>query len=395
MIKIKLKFLNRNPPIEKEPSTESIKMISEQGSYFQMWNGELYKSDVIRACIRPKAKAIGKLMPKHIIDDGENIKIQKKANIYFLLEEPNKLMTNQVMFEKIIVQLQLNNNAFIAIHRNENGIPIELIPINCIKVEAKKRNNELYLVFTLKNGEDVTYSYNDIIHIRQDLNDNEIFGESPLDTLKPLMEIVNTTDQGIVNAIRNSSIIKWLLEFKQTLREEDMISHIKKFAKNFLDVDSETGGVAAADPRYSAKQVEQKDYVPNATQMDKTTQRLYSFFNTNDKIVQSKYGEDDWNAYHESEIEPIALQLSMEYTRKIFNRKQRFSGERIVWESTNLQYASMNTKLNLERMVDRGAMSANTWLKILNLPPVEGGDKLVRRLDTAPIKANEGGEGDE
>ena len=397
MIEINIKFWNKNlsQNAKKEVNNEILKMISEQGTHFTMWDGELYKSDIIRACIRPKAKAIGKLMAKHIIDDGKNLKIKKKANIHFLLEEPNSLMTNQIMFEKMIVQLQLNNNAFIAIHRNFDGIPIELISLNCTSVEAKYINNELYLSFILKNGITRIYNYNDIIHIRQDFNHNELFGDSPTDTLKPLMEIVNTTDQGIVSAIKNSSVIKWLLEFKQTLRDEDVLTHTKNFAKRFLSIDSDTGGVAATDPKYTAKQVEQKEYVPNATQMDKTTQRIYSFFNTNEKIVQSRYNEDEWNAYYESEIEPIALQLSMEYTRKLFNRKQRFAGEQIVWESTNLQYASMNTKLSLDRLVDRGAMSANTWRKILNLPPIEGGNEIVRRLDMAPINVSQGGDDDE
>ena len=36
------------------------------------------------------------------------------------------------------------------------------------------------------------------------------------------MEIVNTTDQGIVKAVKNSNIIRWLLKFNQTLRPEDI-----------------------------------------------------------------------------------------------------------------------------------------------------------------------------
>jgi len=39
--------------------------------------------------------------------------------------------------------------------------------------------------------------------------------------------------------------------------------------------------------------------------------------------------------------------------------------------------------------VDRGALTPNEWRKILNLGPIEGGDKPVRRLDTAPV--DEGG----
>src|SRR5690606_18246363 len=103
--------------------------------------------------------------------------------------------------------------------------------------------------------------------------------------------------------------------------------------------------------------------------------------------------EDEWNSFYESVIEPVAMQLANEYTRKLFTRRERGHGNRIVFESISLQYASMNTKLGLERMVDRGALTPNEWRKILNLAPIEGGDKPVRRLDTAPV--SEGGEGDE
>ena len=54
-----------------------------------------------------------------------------------------------------------------------------------------------------------------------------------------------------------------------------------------------------------------------------------------------------------------------------------------------MQYASMASKLNLVQMVDRGALTPNEWRKILNLSPIEGGDKPVRRLDTEVVK--EGG----
>lgn len=134
-----------------------------------------------------------------------------------------------------------------------------------------------------------------------------------------------------------------------------------------------------------AKQVDPKDYVPNAVQMEKTVQRLYSYFNTNDKIVQSKYDENEWNSYYESEIEPLAMQLSNEFTRKLFTRRERGFGNKIIFEASNLQYASMSTKLNLQAMVDRGAMTPNEWRETFGLAPVEGGNKPIRRLDTAVI----------
>lgn len=379
----------------KSPSTTRFELITEKGNGYYSWNGNLYQSDIIRACIRPKAKAIGKLVAKHIRNNKlEGFEVNPEPYIRFLLEEPNPYMTGQLMQEKITVQLQLNNNAFIYIHRDELGYPIELYPIPASAVEAiYDGNGLLYLKCIMDNGKIVTYPYSNVIHLRQDYNSNDVFGESPHMVLKPLMEIVTTTDQGIVKAIKNSGIIKWLLKFNQTLRPEDLEKETKKFTERFLSIDN-SGGAAATDAKMDAKQVDPKDYVPNAVQMEKTVQRLYSYFNTNEKIVQSKYDENEWNSYYENEIEPLAMQLSNEFTRKLFTRRERGFGNKIIFEASNLQYASMSTKLNLQSMVDRGAMTPNEWRETFGLAPVEGGDKPIRRLDTAVINdsTRKGGE---
>ncbi|HBK86003.1 MAG TPA: phage portal protein, partial [Firmicutes bacterium] len=114
-------------------------------------------------------------------------------------------------------------------------------------------------------------------------------------------------------------------------------------------------------------------------------------FNTNKKIVQSEYDENGWNAYYEAEVEPMVIELSNEYTRKLFTRRERGFGNRILFEAANLATASMQTKLNLAQMVDRGALTPNEWREVFNLAPVDGGDEPIRRLDTAVVKG--GGKG--
>ena len=313
------------------------------------------------------------------------MKVNPEPYIRFLLEEPNPYMTGQMLQEKLIVQLELNNNAFAYIARDENGYPVGIYPIATTFVRAlENKQGELFLEFSLRNGKIVTFRYKDIIHLRKDFNANDLFGDSPAKALEPLMEIVNTTDQGIVKAIKNSNIIKWLLKFNQSLRPEDIKKQAKDFVDSFLSVESESVGAAATDAKVDATQVEPKDYVPNALQMDKTTQRIFSFFNTNEKIVQGKYSEDDWIAYYESSIEPDIVQLSNEYTRKLFSRRERGFGNKIIFESSNLSFASMKTKLGLSKFVELGIFSANEVREILNYAPREGGDEYVRRLDTRP-----------
>jgi len=206
------------------------------------------------------------------------------------------------------------------------------------------------------------------------------------------MDVVNTTDQGIIRAIKNSSIIQWLLKFTNSLRPEDLQKQATDFANNYLSINSASVGVAAVDSKAEAVRVEPKDYVPNAAQMDRTTKRIYSFFNTNEKIVQSNFTEDEFTAYFESEIEPDEIQLSNEFTRKIFTRRERGHGNRIYFEASNLQYASAKTKLGLQAMVDRGALTPNEWRAVLNLAPLPGGDNPIRRLDTQPTEESGGDE---
>lgn len=372
---------------QKTQVVSGCQLIQDKGNSFYSWNGKIYQSDILRSCITPRATAIGKLVAKHIRNNSqEGIVINPEPYIRFLLEEPNPYMTGQMLLEKMINQLELNNNAFALINRDEFGYPCEIYPIPATSADAiYDKNGVLYLRFTLRNMKIVTFAYSDVIHLRQDFNENDIFGTSRAEALTPLMEIVTTTDQGIVKAIRNSSAIKWLLLFKQSLRPEDLKKATKEFVDNYLSIDSETGGAAAADGKYDAKQVEPKDYVPNATQMDKTLQRIYSLLGTNEKIIQSKFTEDEWISYFEAKIEPIAIQLSNEYTRKIFSRRERGFGNKIIFEAANLQYASMNTKLQLVQMVDRGALTPNEWREVFNLAPIKGGDEPIRRLDTAVV----------
>ena len=372
---------------KKTNTVSGCQLIQDKGNTFYSWNGKIYQSDILRSCVTPRATAIGKLVAKHVRNNTQDgIIINPEPYIRFLLEEPNPYMTGQMLLEKMIAQFELNNNAFALINRDEFGYPCEIYPIPATSADAiYDKNGGLYLRFTLRNMKIVTFAYSDIIHLRQDFNENDIFGTSRAETLIPLMEIVTTTDQGIVKAIRNSSAIKWLLLFKQSLRPEDLKKSTKEFVDNYLSIDSETGGAAAADAKYEAKQVDPKDYVPNATQMDKTLQRIYSLLGTNEKIIQSKFTEDEWISYFEAKIEPIAIQLSNEYTRKIFSRRERGFGNKIIFEASNLQYASMNTKLQLVQMVDRGALTPNEWREVFNLAPIKGGDEPIRRLDTVVV----------
>ncbi len=371
------------------------KMIVDCGNGFYAWNGKLYKSDIIRACIKPKTKAIGKAVAKHIrrtvdIEGNKHIQINPSVNTRFMLEEPNEFMSGQMLQEKVANQLSLNGNAFILIIRDNFGIPVGLYPIPATSVEAKyDEDKELYLKFYYTNGKTSEFYYSDIIHIRDDYFFNDIFGESPVEALSEVMELVGTINQGMKTAIKNSNVIRWLLKFTSSMRDEDIKVKANEFAANYLEISNNTTSVAAVDAKADAIQVQQDSYVPDAESNKTQNERIYSFFNTNSKIIQSSYTEDEWIAYYEANIEPVLAQMASEYTRKLFSRRERGCGNEIIFDSNRLTYASMKTKLNLVQYMDRGAMTPNEVREILNLPPIDGGDVPLLRKDTGTLTEKE------
>jgi HK97 family phage portal protein len=381
---------------KSNPNSNTWFELLSSNSTITKWTGNIYQSDVVRSAIRPKVNAISKLNPKHIRGWGDKMKINPDVNMRLMLIKPNPYMSMQDFLMKMTWQREINHNAFAYVRRDDRNTPVEVYPVPYSSVKLLEVEGEMFVEFQFGLiGKKMTVSYLDLIHLRKDFNEHDIFGDSGYLAIKGVMEVQTTTDQGIVQAVKNSAIIKWILKFKSVLKPEDVTLQVDEFIKNYLSIEKGGKGAAASDPRYDLEQVKNESFVPNPAQNEKTKQRIYDYFGVNDKIVQNKYNEDEYNAFYESEIEPIIIQLSNAFTNAFFNANQQGFGNKIIFEASNLAYASMTTKLNLLQMVDRGAMTPNEWRLVLNLGPIEGGDKPIRRLDTALVDDDAKKSGDE
>ncbi len=366
------------------------KLINTYDATFTPWDGEIYNNDIVRSCIRPKTNAVGKLHPIHIRTDADgNIKTNPNPNIKYLLRYPNRYMNMQKLLEKMMNQRELTNNAFAFIQKDATDTPIAIFPVPTSNVELyEDAKGNLYMKFFFKAGQYMTVPYDDVIHLRKDFNQHEFFGEDGYKSLKNIMKVVDTTDKGIVSAIKNSAIIKWIMKFKSVLRPEDKETAINDFAEAYLDIEK-TNNIAGTDPRYDLQQVEDKSYVPNGDVIEKYEKRLKNFFGVSDEIISNKFNEDQWNSFYEAEIEPVAKELSDQLTLKLFSKHEIECGNEIIFEASSLEFASMKTKLDLKEMVDRKSMTPNEWRRVMNLGSVDGGDVLLRRLDTGESKTLE------
>lgn len=374
--------------IDDKKNYTQYKLLSTSTSTFSPWDGNVYNNDIVRSCMRPKASAVGKLHPVHIRTDSEgNIKINQIPYIKFLLRFPNEYMSMQKLLEKMMNQREISGNSYAVIKRDALAKPVGIYPIPTSPAELLEYNDELYLKFRFRSGKTMTIAYSDLVHLRRDINDNDFFGTDASDALKNIMNVIDITDKGIVKSIKNSSIIKWLMKFKSVLRKEDKEITVQEFADSYLNIESsESGNIATTDPRYDIEQVKENSYVPNGEVMEKYERRLKNFFGVSDEIIKNSFNEDQWNSFYEAEIEPVAKELSDQLTLKLFTKHEIECGNEIIFEASSLEFASMQTKLNLKEMVDRKSMTPNEWRRVMNLGSVDGGDVLLRRLDTGETK---------
>ena len=160
--------------------------------------------------------------------------------------------------------------------------------------------------------------------------------------------------------------------------------NLKKFRDSFMGMEGESYGAAAVDNGAEVIELKPNDFVPNGMIFTQYHKRVMALFGTNEKIITSEFTEDEWNSYFEATVEPDALEMGIEDTRKLFTPKDA-QNNKIVYEASNLACASFKTRIELQAMVDRGALTPNEWRATFNRAPLPGGDQPIRRLDTQVV----------
>ena len=360
---------------------QSLKMMNGYMPVFSMM-ADAYDSDVVRSAVDAIARNCAKLKPKHIRRVNGNISYTNSNIEYLLGVRPNPYMDAYTFWYKVITQKYMQNNSYVFVDWDVNGQAKAFYPINASQAEFVEAEGQIFMQFSFLGGYKVTLPYQDIIHLRRFFYKNDLYGETNNAALMPTLELIHTTNQGIINAVKSSANLRGLLKFTQTmLKPEEIKRHRDAFVEDYLNI-SNNGGIAATDAKAEYVPLTNDPKITDAKQMELIEDKVYKYFNVSPAIVKSDYTEEQWNAFYESVIEPNAIELSLEFTAKVFTQRERGVGNEIIFEANRLQYASNATKLNLITvMMDRGLLSMNEAREIFNLAPIPDGDKRIVSLN--------------
>ncbi|MEA4869906.1 MAG: phage portal protein [Christensenella sp.] len=369
----------------KNRSTSAWREIGGFTASFSAFGSDVYANEIARSCIRTlsdhRSKANVKVLRNKMPGD---LKLQKMIE-----NRPNIYMNGKDYLYKISSTLERYNTAFIFINRDDAGTCVGLYPIPNCGSEAVDYEGKLFIKFYLPNGTQLVASWEDLIVLRKDFCGSDIYGDDNSAILTS-MELLTTTSEGMANAIKSTANLRGIIKTtKAMLSPEDKKKLQESFVTDYLALEN-SSGIAVLDAQQDFTPVSMQPLIANYKNVEELRNNIYRYWGMSEKIVTCAASADEREAFYERHVETFLLALSLEHTNKVFTDRQRGLATQIIFESNRMSYMSMQEKLALVAMVDRGALTPNEWRQALNLAPIEGGDAPLRRLDTTTVPEADG-----
>ena len=376
-------------PKQQAPTTTDINIVNTPFTHATYAsNGNTYSNPTIRGAVDTIARNGAKLRPYHSTGNG-----MSESYLNDLLQNtPNEYMTGYDLMYKVISQLFQDNNAYIFINKDDKGKVLSLFPLKSSNVQlGLDKNNQLFVKYTYPTGEVFYFDYADTIHLKRHLNNEELTGESN-NAIDSLIRLSNAQFTGNVTAIENGSYIRGILKVKKAIVKDEQMKKVKEdFARSFLSLEN-SAGLVAVDESTDYIPIDSKGLNLNEFQFDTVSNLIYDYYGVSKKIINNDYNENEWQAFYEGILEPLAMQLSQEFTRKIFTKREIQFNNRIIFEPSKLQYSSNESKVKiLKELLPMGLYTINEARELLNLPllnPAEGNKRLqsLNYIDSAVAK---------
>lgn len=352
-------------------------------------NGELENSDIIGAIKDCIGKNIAKLEPQVIRKDtnGQQIRNDYLARMLRLRWSP-ELSVYDALY-KMAAKLVEESNSFAAIFYSADYSRIErIVPIDVNGFKIFEEEGVVFVRFTWRfDGKSYTMPYGQMIHLRARFDKKRFIGSEPGQEIKNTLELIDASGQAIRNIVKNSANLKGYLKYNNFADDDLIKEKVREFQEAYMSAEND-GGIAGLDSTMEFKEITQRAPTIPTLQINFLRENIYRYYGVNENILMSKFSESEWNAFYESVIEPIALQLSLEFTFKLLSDRERGWGNKIIFSSNRLQYATLQTRSTIGKdMLDRGAITINEYRELLYYEPLEDGD--VRLVSLNYVKAED------
>lgn len=363
-------------------------ILLSRGEYLP--TGALRDNDIIGAVADGIAKNVGKLQPQVIRKDEKGMTIKNDSLARLLQLRPCPEMSTYDFLYRIASDLVYTSNSFSVIFYNDDFTrvtSIQPITTKSFRIFEDDKHNILFHFRWDYDGETHTVPYQNVIHLKARYNKKRFLGTTPDQELKRTLDLIETSGEAVKNLVNRSNSLTGYLKYNNLADDEELKKLAKDFQEAYMNSDN-AGGVAAIDNTVEFKEIAQKTPTVPTQQITFLRDNVYRYYGVNEKVLTSTLSDQEWISFYENVIEPIAIQLSLEFTFKLLSEREIGFGNKIEFTANLLQYATLQTRSTIGgEMYDRGAMTVNEYRELMYYGPVDDGD--VRMVSLNYVKAGD------
>lgn len=352
--------------------TERWEPLTAYRAAFTSWKGEIYEFDQVRSAIDCLARNTGKLQIE--MTGTAKGKMRTKLKI-----RPNQYQTWYQFWYRARTIYEMQNNAIIVPILDEYDNIAGLFPVlpsSCEVVQTK--GGKEYLRYTFANNQKAAIELEKCGVITKHQYKNDIFGDSN-NTLNSTLTVLDLNKQAIKAAVEGSNSYKFMARMNNFAKDEDIARERQRVKETNLK-DKDGFLLLFSNLIGEPKQIDYHPFTLDDKQLTRIDSNIEKYFGVSTEAIKNELTGDRASAFYEGAIEPFSIQASEVITNMLFSPVEQSTGNMFALTANRIQFMTNSEKLNISSsMADRGLMTINEIRAIWQLPPIEGGDRLVAR----------------
>lgn len=329
-------------------------------------------------------------LPIKVTDGSYNNNLELE---YLLNTEPNSVLSGKNFIYILIVNSILNGNAYAQIEREENGVPVGLHYISNDRVQnIKKKSNSSFnteINYEIRqlgdSGKTKSIPSQDILHIKPFTTDGFI-GRSPLIALKDDIETQSNSKKFFSNFFKNGTQSGGIIKVAGDLNSDDKEAVREAWQQANSGSDNAHKIIVLDEgTTYDPIKVDTEilklinDSKHNTIQVAKVLGMPLHKMKIETHSVSLEQANSD---YVINTLNSYISALESELNRKLFADKALRQNNKIKFNTDVYKYSDAKTKVeNIRAQVELGILSINEGREMMNLAPIDGGDRYIQSLN--------------
>ena len=355
---------------------------------YSQFGTSIYSSDVVVQALKCIVDELKKLRPMHVRVRDEDVSPVKTSTIQDVLRDPNPLMTTSDFLEKTFWMLLLNYNAFIIPTYytwtdketgEERRYYKELYPIKPTQVNfLQDASGRLFVQFYFANGENTTYPYEDVIHLKINYSVNDYMGGNEVgqpdhQAILKTLDLNHQLLQGIAKAMNASYAVNAVVQYNTMMDDGKIKAAIKEMEEKLANSQS---GFLPLDIKANFTPLPKTVEIVNEDTVKFVDEKILRNWGVPLSILTGDYDKETYEAFYQKTLEPIIVSASQAFTKKLFTERERAFGNRVEFYPKDLIFLSMSQTLEMINILSpTGALFENekrVALGMRPLPELEG-----------------------